>query len=355
MPASNDREPLPHPSALATMTDRRFFLTLLDQGPMSRAAIAQHTGISKPTISEAAQRLLEQSLIVETDRRSEGRPGRSGVLYDIHAQRAHALGVALESGRLQARALNLKGETVWEHDAPLSADDSDSLGATVQGLIDASRAATGTELLSVGVSVADPVHPTSGEVIALPDSPFPAGHEIRHLEALSSRHSYTVTCDNDVNWATLAEKAFGCAQDADDFIYVYLGRGIGAGLYLSGRLYRGADGLAGEIGYLPVDGEGTLLRRLNAQPEQWDDDTLTAVGDAIATLTVVINPARVILGGPRSTNTQVAARLKQAVERRALRPLAVQTSAMPVSGPVVGASVGAHRSMLNALGMTETQ
>ncbi|GGX52601.1 ROK family transcriptional regulator [Saccharospirillum salsuginis] len=354
MARPDTRRRLPRPSELATMTDRRFFRCLLEQGPMSRAAIAQATGISKPTISESAQRLLAQSLIVETSRRTQGHQGRSGVLYDINAERGHSLGIALESGRLQARALDLKAGEVWRHEVPLAtAGSPDDLVALVHKMIALGREQTGTELLSLGFSVADPVDPKTGEVVPLPDSPFPVGHDLNLLKDFDTA-GYPVTLDNDVNWATLAEKALGCARDADDFLYVYLGQGIGAGLYQSGRLQRGNEGLAGEIGYVQTPDGETLLSLTNRQAGQpWDDLTLTSVGHAIAMATVLLNPALVVLGGPRVDASDAFNRLKAVIEARTPRPVSIEPSGMRSDGPLVGVSIGAHQAALRHLGMTE--
>ena len=354
MTGPNTRQRLPRPSELATMTDRRFFRCLLDEGPMSRAAIAQATGISKPTISESAQRLLGRSLIVETDQRTRGHQGRSGVLYDINAERGHSLGIALESGRLQARALDLKAGEVWRYETSLAASGSPGdLVALIREVIELCREQTGTELLSLGFSVADPVNPKTGEVVPLPDSPFPAGHGLHLLKDFDAADC-PVTLDNDVNWATQAEKALGCAREADDFLYVYLGQGIGAGLYQSGQLQRGSEGLAGEIGYVRTPDGETLLSRINRQTgHSWDESTLEAVGHAIAMATVLLNPALVVLGGPRVDATGSYSRLQTVIESLALRPVSVQPSAMPSDGPLVGVSVGAHQAALHRLGMTE--
>jgi len=354
MPRAVPRRPLPRPSELATMTDRRFFRCLLDQGPMSRAAIAQVTGISKPTISESAQRLLDQSLIIETDRRTVGRPGRSGVLYDIHAQRGHSLGVALESGRLQARALDLKGHELWRHEQPIAATGTpEQLMGQIRDVLDLGRDSTGTERLALAFSVADPINPGTGEVVPLPDSPFPAGHGL-HLLRDFDNPSCPVTLDNDVNWATLAEKALGCAREADDFLYVYLGQGLGAGLYQSGQLQRGCDGLAGEIGYVQTHNGETLLSLINRQAgHPWDASTLGAIGHAVAMAAVLLNPALVVLGGPRVEESEAFNRLRAVIETRLPRPVTVVSSGMGGDGPLVGVSIGAHKAALRHLGMSE--
>ena len=66
--------------------------------------------------------------------------------------------------------------------------------------------------------------------------------------------------DNDANLGALAEAAFGAGRDAGDLIYLKVSSGIGAGLILNGRLYRGSAGLAGELGHVLVDPDGIVCR-----------------------------------------------------------------------------------------------
>ena len=69
-----------------------------------------------------------------------------------------------------------------------------------------------------------------------------------------------VMVDNDANLGALAEAAFGAGRDAGDLIYLKVSAGIGAGLILNGRLYRGSAGLAGELGHVLVDPDGIVCR-----------------------------------------------------------------------------------------------
>ena len=133
-----------------------------------------------------------------------------------------------------------------------------------------------------------------------------------------------VLVDNDVNLAALAEHRGGGAVGAVSFAYVYVGAGLGLGLYIGDQLIRGAHGLAGEIGYLPGAGPGTLaadladhgfgrtdapstgvgavLHRL----DRGDADAVTvlsgAVARAVASVNAVVDPEVVLLGGPVGTH-----------------------------------------------------
>ena len=77
---------------------------------------------------------------------------------------------------------------------------------------------------------------------------------------MHARLDLPVMVDNDANLGALAEAAFGAGRDAGDLIYIKVSSGIGAGLILNGRLYRGGAGLAGELGHVLVDPDGLVCR-----------------------------------------------------------------------------------------------
>jgi len=363
MPKQISRARLPRPSQLSTMTDRQFFRCLTENGPMTRAAIATATGISKPTISESAQRLYKQGLIFETDQRTSGHQGRGGVIYAINGGRGYALGIALETGRIEARALDLGARTIWEASEPLPETcPGSTLVERIEQLIQSSQHCTGLELLSIGFSIADPIDPRTGDVISLPQSPFPAAHDIHIMRDFGKSRNCPITIDNDVNWATLAESKFGCMKGEENFLLVYLGTGIGAGIFMSGQLQRGAGGLAGEIGYLETASGRSLLNLLSNQnpvgpgegvSEPLDQQTLNAISKAIVTAATLLNPSAIVLSGPLIESDNLYRYLEKTISAGVLLPLPVKQSDLSHNGPLVGAVAGAHEQALAVLDMMD--
>ena len=92
--------------------------------------------------------------------------------------------------------------------------------------------------------------PSRGLVEMAPNLPGWGRHGI--VEAVRAQLGTNVTFENDVNLAALGECARGHGRDVDNFVYLWVGTGIGIGIVLDGRLYRGGSGAAGEIGYLPI-------------------------------------------------------------------------------------------------------
>jgi len=106
------------------------------------------------------------------------------------------------------------------------------------------------------VSAADPVDRVTGRLVQLPDSPFLVG-ALDPVEILSAYVSGPVIVDNDVNWAARAEPGA-----PPDFVYLYLGEGLGCAVVSDAEIRRGSGGLAGEIAHLVTVGPGDRAVRL---------------------------------------------------------------------------------------------
>ncbi len=106
-----------------------------------------------------------------------------------------------------------------------------------------------TDICGIGIGVPGTVDYNIGNVIVCPAFNW---KNIRLKEHIERKFGISTFIENDVNVWTLAEKYLGAAKEYDDFVMITIGTGIGCGLYLGGKLYRGHSFEAGEIGYLPL-------------------------------------------------------------------------------------------------------
>jgi predicted NBD/HSP70 family sugar kinase len=253
------------PAQLRAMNERRVLDLVLRTGAISRAQIARETGLSKPTVSLALARLEEAGLLREVGRTSGGR-GATALLYDLDPTAGYALaldvggqwvrGVLADLGgrvlaRREERTLGRRGTTLVGQ-----------LGTTARGLA-----------ADVGVSLTEVVAATLGS----PGVVLPSGDHIRLapsvpglqqrgvVERLRLELGLDLRIENDVNLAAMAELALGWGRETNDFVYLFIGTGVGLALMLDGVLRRGATGAAGEIGFLPLPAGGTGLGR-DAEP-----------------------------------------------------------------------------------------
>jgi predicted NBD/HSP70 family sugar kinase len=239
------------PSLLRELNDRAALELLLTGGPLTRAQLGEHTGLSKVTASQLLARLEERGLIRVAGEQAGGR-GPNAALYGVVPSAAYVAGLHVEHAEISAGVADVTGHVISE----VSVDPNDG-----QNPVELVRAAVAAACRPAGVSpdaLAAVVIGTPGVLDPRTGEPrlaanLPAWHE-GVLQALRSDLGKPVRIENDVNLAATAERATGAASGIDDFVLVWIGIGVGLAIVLGGRLHRGVAGAAGEIGYLPVPG-----------------------------------------------------------------------------------------------------
>ena len=239
------------PSLLRELNDRAALELLLTGGPLTRAQLGEHTGLSKVTASQLLSRLEERGLVTVAGELAGGR-GPNAALYAVVPSSAYVAGMHVEADEVSAGVADITGSVVAEVSVnPSGTQDPVDL---VRGTIVTACASAGISpesLRAFVIGTPGVLDPRTGDPRLAVN--LPAWHE-GVLAALRSELGWPVTIENDVNLAAMAERAVGAAAGFDDFVLVWVGVGVGLATILGGRLHRGVGGAAGEIGYLPVPG-----------------------------------------------------------------------------------------------------
>ncbi|MEV4376380.1 ROK family protein [Streptosporangium sp. NPDC049644] len=239
------------PRLLREINDRAALELLLASGPLTRGQIGELTGLSKVTASQTLARLEGRGLVEVAGEQAGGR-GPNAALYGIISSSAYVAGLDVGPEFVTTAIADIHGEIIAEaRVAPNGHEDPVAL--VHSGVVKACRSAKValSKLRAVVIGTPGVVDPRTGDVRFSFD--LPGWHEGIH-EALARDLRRDVRIENDVNLVAIAERTLGAAREADDFVLLWVGRGIGLGVVLGGRLHRGRSGSAGEIGYLPVPG-----------------------------------------------------------------------------------------------------
>jgi predicted NBD/HSP70 family sugar kinase len=239
------------PRLLRELNDRAALDLLVEQGPLTRAQIGEHTGLSKVTASQLLSRLEERGLVSVVGEQAGGR-GPNAALYAVVPSSAYVAGLEVGPDGITAGVADITGHLAAEVTVdPNGADEP--VKAVHNAVVKACRSAkvAVSKLSAFVIGTPGVVDPRSGDVQFAFD--LPSWHE-GVLAALRTDLRRPVTIENDVNLAAIAERAYGAARAADDFALMWFDRGMGLSVTLGGRLHRGRWGGAGEIGYLPVPG-----------------------------------------------------------------------------------------------------
>ncbi|MBV2352990.1 ROK family transcriptional regulator [Streptomyces sp. J2-1] len=239
---------------LRSTNERLLLDRLRDSGAASRAQLARDTGLSKPTVSSALASLEAAGLVREAGTHAPER-GRTAVLYAPDPAAGYALGVDVGRGRLRVAVVDLDGTVVARADVRNRARSS-------AALTDLIVATVGQVIGDSGVDQAEVAHGvlgTPGVYDAERDRVRYAMHlpgwgRAGLVTALSERLGVELAVHNDANLAALGEYTHGVGAGSRLFAYILIGTGLGMGVVSEGRLFTGARGLAGEIGFLPWPG-----------------------------------------------------------------------------------------------------
>jgi predicted NBD/HSP70 family sugar kinase len=237
----------------------RVLRTLRDTGPVSRARLADATGLTRATVSSLVSELNDRGLVRDgaVARGAIGRPGQ----YVEVTGAVCGLGVEINVGYLAAQALDLSGAEVTTHRAVADAAHwspertLDTTAALITTALDRCTKA-GRCVAGIGVAVPGLVEAAPGVVRLAPNMHWYDTALAEELARRIGRPDLPLTIDNDANLSALAEYRVGASAGVGDLVYLTGEAGVGAGILVEGRLLRGADGFGGEVGHMAVAIDG---------------------------------------------------------------------------------------------------
>jgi N-acetylglucosamine repressor len=225
----------------------------------SRAELALNTGYSTFLISKVTERLLKDNFIQETGP-GESSGGRPPTLLSINPNIARLVGIHLGTINLRVVVTNMVG-SVLTHRIERSYVDQgpdQALNHLVKVVLGALNEAklNRHSLSGIGMGISGFLDRKRGVTLSWPK--VPSWTNVPVKDFIQQHLGTLVELDDTPRTMALAEKSYGKAQTSDEFVYLTLGAGIGAALFLHGKLYAGKGGFAGEFGHITIDEHGEL-------------------------------------------------------------------------------------------------
>ena len=318
---------------LRNLNERTVLETIRAGAPISRAEISRRSGISKPTVSLALQSLLEAMLVREAAERPDG-PGYGALYFEPVPDAALVLGLDVGARFVRGAVCDLAGAIRARQDVELPVAVVPEAVAAIERLRSSLFEASGLEpdrVDGVVVGVPGVVESETG-VLRLAENV--AGLEGRAFaDELQSALGLPVTLENDINLAALGEHWQGVAQGVDDFVFLSIGTGMGAGMVLRGELHRGRHGAAGEIDFALVGVDETV------------DPSAPQVAELAAELSGRRTDARAVFRAARNGDDGARAVVEEIARRIALH-LAPIAAVADVELVVLGGGIGANGDLL---------
>ncbi|MEV7611542.1 ROK family transcriptional regulator [Streptomyces sp. NPDC089799] len=351
-------------------------------GSLTQAEIARTTGLSAATVSNIVRELKDGGTVEVTPTSAGGRRARS---VSLSGDAGIVIGVDFGHTHLRVAVGNLAHQVLAEEVEPLDVDASWTAGFDrAEHLVGRLIESVGTvreKVIGVGLGVPGPIDVESGTLGSTAILPGWAG--INPRDELARRLGVPVYVDNDANLGALGELVWGSGRGVKDLAYIKVASGVGAGLVINGRIYRGPGGTAGEIGHITLDESGPVCRcgnrgcletfaaaryvlpllqgshgpeltmeRVVELAREGDPgcrrvitDVGRHVGSGVASLCNLLNPSRVVLGGSLADAGElVLAPIRESVGRYAIPSAARQLS-------VLTGSLGGRAEVLGALAL----
>lgn len=352
----------------------------LRASPATQSEIAERTGLAHATVSNIVRELRERGAVSTEPTVHQGR--RASLVTLERAEGPTVVGI--DFGRQHVRIAVAADDPVVlvEDEVALAvghrADESLAIAAERLDELLQDAGLTRGDVAAICVGVPCPIDLRTGAILG--HSILPEWDGVTR-DRIGEAFGMPVEVANDSDLGAIAERAFGAYSEVDDLVFVKIGTGIGSGLVIGGRLHRGAFGIAGELGHVQVEPNGTLCvcgsrgcletlasARVMAQSlsaafgrpittadivrQALEGDPATrrvvadagvAIGRAVANAANLLAPSAVVVGGPLAeVGDLLLEPIRDGFRRFALHPLASSTE-------IVGTSLGSRAEVLGAV------
>jgi glucokinase len=244
------------PSHLRQVNARGLLRLLREHNPCSKADLVRLSGLSAPTVSSAVSH-LESLGLIENLGEGESNGGRPPGLLRFHASHGYVAGADIGGTRLRMILADLNGRVITQWSTQFT--EKQRTPKAVCGLMHdglkvmCQEGSTSLKkVLHLTAGAPGITNVDSGVVLSAPN--LKDWNDVPLRTMIEKEIGIPVVVENDTNLAAVGEHWRGSAAGVDNFVFVALGTGVGAGIFLHGRLHHGADWSAGEIGYMGVSG-----------------------------------------------------------------------------------------------------
>ncbi|WP_080872656.1 ROK family transcriptional regulator [Oceanobacillus timonensis] len=356
--------------------------------PISRAQIAKETKLTPPTVSSIVKELIEQGLVRESNL-GESKGGRKPTMLHINNDGFYVIGVDAGPETVECILADLSGEIYERTFSKLKKPITNNQFITIlkENIYKILKTSTTKpdKIIGIGVAMHGVVDVETGTSLNAPNLNL---KNIPIKTRLEEEFNLTIKVENDARAMALGESWFGGHGDLDSMVAVNIGRGVGSGMVVNGKLYHGDQDIAGEIGHMTIDihgkvcecgnrgcfqtfvsGEGVAERARKKVQDIDVSDTLTGkkvfelaqtgndtyidilketgtiIGIGLTNLIHLFNPSKIVLGGGVMKSEKfILPMIKQAIEERALTPKAKETE-------VAITSLGEDATLLGAVSL----
>lgn len=234
--------------------NRGLLLKLIATGEgNTRISLAKKSGLTKMSVTNVVEEFLKMDLVTEGSREYQEMPGRNPVTIGISSKAPKIIGLLINRECCQAVLTDLKLTILKEKTIALGQDAKDQFLPNIYKLVD-EMMENGGQILGIGIASIGPLDVERGLLLNPPR--FFGIKNLPLSELLQERYQLPVYLDHQYHSAARAEKLFGYGRELKSFLFLGITNGIGAGIYVDGKLLKSSNGLGCELGHMSIDYRG---------------------------------------------------------------------------------------------------
>ena len=295
---------------------------ILTKGPITKVELARLSGASVPTVNKIVNELEADGLICSRDEISNA-VGRKAVSYIVNKDAGFYIVFFIQNERIQAGLANNYGELIHEESFTPDMNSFDDVSCTIFRTIEMFiKEIPPEKLKSIGLGVPGVIDPDN-KIIAIPTVPCLEGIDLKSL--LEEKYKTPVFIENDVKLMTIGVYKRSFSDKCSNMVFLYISEGLGAGIVINGRLYKGINSFAGEYGFMVPDFEKTephsestgdleyklrplAEKKLKGESFNEEEKALyeQILSGIITNFTAVLNPDAISVCSPNLTEDELA-------------------------------------------------
>jgi predicted NBD/HSP70 family sugar kinase len=221
--------------------------------PISRADLSRQSGLQRSTVSQIVDQLIGEKWACEGAVASPPR-GRRPTMIELN-DKLVVIAVDIHPKQAVLAVVDLKGRLLSRSMVPLSSDAAASTRLMTDCILRMKKAMSRNWIEGIGISLPGRVDSATQQMIFAPNLPWP-DFDLKNV--IEKKTGLPVAMENAATACLLAELTFNRIDGIRDIVLVTISEGVGAGVYVNGRLITGNRGMAGEFGHLSLDSGGVL-------------------------------------------------------------------------------------------------
>ena len=240
---------------LRRFNERRVLQALRRMGAASKADLARCAGLTNAAVGDIVSSLEDQGLIYLGEKRHDGGRGQPATIIRLNGTGVYSIGVRLDRSAIETVLIDFDGNlmfrTLYDRLLPEPKQTLEIVKKDIDNILDLLKKDKQKRLSGIGLAIPFNLESWLTE-LNLPSDRFSSWKDFNFAAEVENVMNIPVYSENDGTAAAIAELFYGAGREIDNFLYLYLGPGLGGGLVLNGEIVRGDSGNAADVGLMPV-------------------------------------------------------------------------------------------------------